>query len=203
MTYGLVGSLINGEFTFPVPNKDKYYVADLDNTSYLVRKYNGSLYIVWATGNESLSSSNIDVLSSANSNVGTGKRNTNYIRNSKYNSTYYPKTVGNSSNRITPWDCAIQANNANANGCNDWYVPSIGELTHLRNNSGLTLQQWYDKVIYKRNSVSYVLSSSAAYSGSSNAWYWRAFPTYSFDCADYYTRSSAFNAAACVLVRSF
>lgn len=193
-------------YTVSGASKDKFYAADLSNKgTYLNRQYDDTYYIVWATSGEDLSSysASIDVLDSANDTVGTGKRNSDWIKTNKGSSgVYYPKTLGGTANRISIWEIRDEANAAKANGCEDWYCPSAGELAQLRNNSGLTLSEWHDAVKYGSSARSFVWASSA-YSNSNNAWFWGANPKYDNDYANYNDRYIANNNFACVLVRSF
>lgn len=166
--------------------KDKYYVTDLTDTTYLNRSWahDEEYHVVWAAVGtfqlEDLTDYNdeIDVIGLVGENIndpdnpwdstgtctyeienpestiGNGRRNTAFIlENRSDEGEYFPKTVGQTrefdyseleyEDAISVWECALEANEAEVNGCDDWYVPSIGELMMLVD--GETSQTWKTK----------------------------------------------------------
>jgi len=170
-----------------------------------MRKYDDTNYCMWATGYEDLSSysSVFDVLGSAQTTVGTGKRNTAWISANRNNATYFP-AHNSVSGKVTCWDFAKSCNDNSVNGCTDWFVPSLGEVTQLRQSGiwGSSLADWVATTKYGSNSFSFLWSSSA-YSNSNGAWYWFANVNGGDDMAGSYSRNGQANLYLLCAVRAF
>lgn len=138
-------------------SKDKYYVYHdkvYDNLEWTYCKDKGYVH-------ESLGTSN---------DIGSGKTNTEKVM-AKDNGVYI--TV-NSNGRPTIWHQLQQIRNAKADGCDDWFIPSLYEVEKLRKAiksgiiaGGAIAGSSYDDSVFN----SKWLWSSSEYSDLS-AWYW-------------------------------
>ena len=98
--------------------------------------------------------------------IGKGKSNTALIM--AKDSGAYIKSASGSQTLDTLWKWLKSINDANTNGCNDWFIGSKAEIEKLRtvlDASGNNLTTWFAQ------SGGYYLWSSFEYS-SAYAWYW-------------------------------